>query len=414
MRYWLAALPLLLCAVAGSAVAAQGSQPENSSGAYVLLADTGGPVTQAVISVNSARRAALRNVELISNIVNGLATDTRFGILTNDLAAFTVASNPWPERIEFIEMPVDNAITIWTQDPFLVLHDATNQVRLLTPREFDRAGDQAMAAVVADTYGYETVASKLFFEGGNIVSDERHVFIGANTIQYNASRWMLSEDAIVTLFEQELGRRVLVVGPAPQPIGHIDMMLTPLGQGRVALADTAAGAAAVRQQLQDKPEQVAAFEQTTMDTFFGAPGIDRLTMAAGRTLEAPDLVGQTAAMVEASEQLAPVLDTIATGLAEFGYEVRRVPMLYGGPGSGSADAEMAATYPMLTYNNVLLEQDANTRVAYIPRYGLAALDTAAAEAWQQLGFKVRPVDDLTISAMYGGALRCSVKILERR
>jgi hypothetical protein len=33
--------------------------------------------------------------------------------------------------------------------------------------------------------------------------------------------------------------------------------------------------------------------------------------------------------------------------------------------------------------------------------------------WQSLGFTPRPVDGLTISAMYGGALRCAVKVLVR-
>jgi len=33
-------------------------------------------------------------------------------------------------------------------------------------------------------------------------------------------------------------------------------------------------------------------------------------------------------------------------------------------------------------------------------------------AWAA-GFEARPIDGLTISAMYGGALRCSVKVLAR-
>ena len=42
-------------------------------------------------------------------------------IIANDRAAFTVANNPWPDRVQFIELPFANPITIWTQDPFLVL-----------------------------------------------------------------------------------------------------------------------------------------------------------------------------------------------------------------------------------------------------------------------------------------------------
>jgi hypothetical protein len=41
------------------------------------------------------------------------------------------------------------------------------------------------------------------------------------------------------------------------------------------------------------------------------------------------------------------------------------------------------------------------------------MDRAAEQAWQALGFATRPIDGLTISAMYGGALRCAVKVLSR-
>lgn len=404
-----------------SSVAATAAQDAPAGDRYQLLADTGGPIGQVVISVNSARNAALRNAALISNIVNGLPAGTHFGIITNDRDAFTVARNPWPERISFIELPANNPITIWTQDPFLVLHNAAGDVRLLTPREFDRAGDRAMAAEVAARYGYDVMESKLFFEGGNIVSDEQHVFIGANTIRYNANRWVLTEAQIVGLFEKELGRKVLVVGPLPQPIGHIDMMMTPLGDRRIALADTAAGAAIVGELLANDAGAIERFETSTEASFFGAPGIRTLKLLDGRTLTAPALGGRTAAMVTASESMAPVLDGIAAALQSHGYEVVRIPMLYGGPESEApagtpaeeAEAGSAVTYPMLTYNNVLIEHAESTATVYAPVYGLAELDEAAAAAWQALGFAVRPVTGLTISAMYGGVLRCSVKVLER-
>jgi hypothetical protein len=75
---------------------------------------------------------------------------------------------------------------------------------------------------------------------------------------------------------------------------------------------------------------------------------------------------------------------------------------------------MRAAYPMLTYNNVIIEADATGRRVYLPRYGWPAMDDAAREAWTALGFAARPIDGLTISAMYGGALRCSVKVLSRK
>jgi hypothetical protein len=111
-------------------------------------------------------------------------------------------------------------------------------------------------------------------------------------------------------------------------------------------------------------------------------------------------------MIELSRELAPVLDRIAGSLEEVGYRVERVPFLFGGAESRDSrnveDAERAG-YPMLTYNNVLVEDDVEGPVVYLPAYGLEALD------------RVRPARDrrLQTSAMYGGGLRCAVKVLSR-
>jgi hypothetical protein len=41
------------------------------------------------------------------------------------------------------------------------------------------------------------------------------------------------------------------------------------------------------------------------------------------------------------------------------------------------------------------------------------MDHAARQSWLALGFTAHPIDGLTISAVYGGALRCAVKVLAR-
>lgn len=393
------------------------SAPQASAPAeYTLLPDTGGLISSVAVSVNSARRASLRNAKLATRIVNGLRADVRFSILTNDPGAFSVAKTPWPARIKFLELPADNPITIWPQDPFLVLTSRTGATKLLMPRQFDRVGDRVMAAEIAAAHGFEISASRLYFEGGDIVSDESFVFVGASTIRHNAERWPLSEAGIAELFEGELGRRVLVVGTHPQPIGHIDMVLTPLGDRRVALADSGAGASIAKQALSSDAAAVLAFETAAEENFFGSPGVKSLTLVDGRKITAPELKHQTAAMIEASRRLAPALEGIAGALEGFGYEVVRVPFLFGGPASrerGAGAAGSKAAYPMLSYNNVLIEEAEGARVVYLPRYGLTALDDAAESAWTGLGFTVRAIGGLTTSAMYGGALRCSVKVLAR-
>ncbi len=53
------------------------------------------------------------------------------------------------------------------------------------------------------------------------------------------------------------------------------------------------------------------------------------------------------------------------------------------------------------------------KTVYLPAYGWAALDTAAADAWRALDYDVVVIPGFTTTAMYGGALRCSVKVLSR-
>lgn len=386
-----------------------------AAGRRVLLPDVGPSPSVAAISVNSARRATLRNADLITNIVNGLPGAARFFVLTNDRSAFTVARDDRPGRVRFLDLPYESPITIWTQDPFLVLTGPGDEITLLTSKTFERADDRLMADVIAREGGYRVQPSGLLFEGGNIVSDEAHILIGANTIRHNAVALDVPDAEVVLRFEEELGRRVLVIGPFPQPIAHIDMAITPLGDGRIAVADSAAGAAIAERALKDNPASVAAFERWCEEHFFGDPAIRELT-GAGGPLTAPNVTGRTAEMIAKSKEVAPVLDGVAASLERYGYRVVRVPLLFGGPEAEpkAGDAErMRAAYPMLTYNNVIVEADGAGRRVYLPRYGWPAMDDAAREAWAALGFAVRQIDGLTISAMYGGALRCSVKVLAR-
>jgi len=384
-----------------------------AGGGYSLLPDTHRDLKSVVISVNSARRSSLRNADLVGQIVNGLPEATRFLILTNDRPAFTTVGNRWPHKIEFIDLPADNPITMWTQDPFLVLKnpDAEPPTTLLTSKTFERSGDSIMADYISTQTGYGLQASELYFEGGNIVSDEEFILIGANTIRYNAIELKLSEEEVVVRFQDELGRRVLVIGPYPQPVAHIDMMMTPLGDGRILVADSFAGARIAEKALKQDPQSVTAFERWCEEHFFGHPAISEIHGRDGAVLAPPEIRGKTREIIARSRAIGPALDGIAQSLERYGYKVERIPLLDGGPEtrlSSVGEASNIAAYPMLTYNNVLLTESD----VYLPSYGWPAMDRAALDRWKDLGFKPRAIEGLTISAMYGGALRCSVKVLE--
>ena len=392
----------------------------------LLLADTGGGLKTVLCTVNSARRSALPNAALISNIVNALPPRVSVIISVNDKKSFTVASNPWPDRVSFLELSSDKDFTIWPQDPFVVVRDKQGQSILVQSVRFERADDSMLARAASEYLGWKHRSSSLLFEGGNIISDQRHLFIGANTIRYNAVELNKTDLEIMQMFERELGRPALVLGPFPQPVGHIDMILTPLGDRELMLADPAWGARLAKKELSESPETVLAFEQLCIDYFFGTPSVSALKDSEGNVIMAPDITDMTADAVEKTQSISDELDRIADEMTDYGYRVHRIPFLYAGPNyarpvdTGASESDDGGDtplpgpgYPYLTYNNVLLERVDGRRTVYLPQYGWTAFDDQARTVWEETGFDVVPVKGLAITAMYGGSLRCCVKVLER-
>jgi hypothetical protein len=378
-----------------------------------VLPDVGGRIEQVATVVHSPARSTLRNQELVQGIVEGLAPHVRVLILA--APEMILDPNPLPERITFVEIPDDLDLSIWPQDPFVVLRAADGATSLLASRDYGRAADRRMAGIVAAALGTPVEESSLFFAGGNLVADERHLFVGASLIRENTQDLGLSEAQVVERFASELGRPVLVVGRVPQPTAHIDLLLTPLGGGRVALADPARGAELAEVELERHPAAVRTFEEHAERHFFGHPALRSVTTPDGRTVQAPPVVGGTRRAIGESRQIASAVDQIAADLARQGYEVLRVPFLatredVEDPGAAGA---FHPGFPALSYNNVLVEREGQRERVYLPEYGLLGLDLAARRSWEAAGFEVRTIRGLTTSAMYRGSLRCVVKVLAR-
>jgi hypothetical protein len=167
--------------------------------------------------------------------------------------------------------------------------------------------------------------AELNFEGGNIVADEEFVFIGANTIRINAIQKGQPERDIAEQFRELLGKQIIVLGPAPQPIGHIDMMLTPPGNCRLMLADPGWGARIAAQELANNPKAVSRFEQVSVANFFGHSDITAITTLDGKEIHPPPILGTTAQVISESQAIAKTLDRVAETLTDLDFEVIRVP-----------------------------------------------------------------------------------------
>jgi hypothetical protein len=336
-----------------------------------------------------------------------------------------VAVDPWPGRVRFLRLPFEAEVTIWPQDPFVVLSSSSGHKRLMLSAEFERADDLQMARELAGFLGWPMRQSKLTFEGGNIVSDDQFIYVGSDAILLNASRKNEDPEKIVRLFEGELGKPVWVVGPSPQPIGHIDMMMCPLGEKKILLADPNWGARLASEQIEQSPEQVKEFERSCRRMFFGDPRITHLYDADGRVILPPHTEGLTREAIRDSRAMARQVDQIAAGFLRQGFEVLRIPYLSVGrrledpnrpadPNVAPAGPEvLKVRYPEMTYTNVLQETSGEGRFVYLPQYGWPIFDQTAREVWQKAGYQIIPIEGFAISAMYGGTMRCCTKILDR-
>ena len=382
-------------------------------GTAAVLTDTGGAIERVVTVVNSPRRSGLRNQVLIQNIVQGLGPRARVLVLAPP--EMILDPNPAPDRMWFAEIPDGLDFSIWPQDPFVVLLGPGGDGSLLASRSYGRSEDREMARIVAATLGWKVEESSLFFAGGNLLSDERHLFVGASLIHKNAEDLELSEGDVVARFEGELGRPAIVLGSPPQPTAHMDMVFTPLGANRVALADSHLGAELAELELAQRPEAVRAFEEHAESYFFGHPDVQSVTLPTGRAVQAPPVVDRTAEAIADSRLGAEALDVIAADLQRRGYSVLRVPFLTTRENRHprQRSSGFPAGYPVLTYNNVLVEREGNQERVYLPEYGFPGLDMAARRIWESAGFEVRLIRGLTTSAMYQGSLRCTVKVLTR-
>jgi N-dimethylarginine dimethylaminohydrolase len=211
--------------------------------------------------------------------------------------------------------------------------------------------------------------SSLHIEGGNVVSNARHVFVGANVLRENDD---IADEELAEELRTVFGREFIVVGDedGEVPWCHIDMYLTPISNDTVLVANPRMAALILSRYGED-------------DQDAGLGG-------------GPELGSCPA------DSLQQSFDDVAALVQRRGYRVLRVPALVEAPDER-----------MVTYNNVIMDHRGQRRVVYMPVYDIPDLDRVAAAIYEGLGFEVRTVD---VSQIYsnGGAIRCLVNVTERR
>jgi hypothetical protein len=277
-------------------------------------------------------------------------------------------------RCQLRPVIVNHPITAWARDRWVCLRaPGANTATLLTPRAEAaeeiwpaRAGDKLVAEDLSKLTETQTQArrSDLYFDGGDFMADNQTAFIVGRVAQRNIEHTVRSRADLLNAAYTTLNRPILYLTPAPDH--HAGMFMAVVGNRTVLVGDPRLGA----QYLPPTDGQNKTLE---------IPG-------------GPDLTPQTQAL----------FDAVATQIAQTGYTVHRIPVVLSPDGR---------TY--LTYCNVLIDQRDGHRIVYLPFYrGADALNTAAKQIWENLGYETRPID-CTGPYRHFGCLHCLVNVLRR-
>ena len=322
-----------------------------------------------------------------------------------------------PERVSILGAESQKGMSIWIRDSMLpVARDGSTRL-LIQDRTYWPGPEDNRVAPLLDA-AHPQISSQahpaLRIDGGNVLSNQRHTFVGSDSIRHTRERLQeLAQDPArraeieafyqektgqpagpkmwdelpQLVFENEFGRPVLVVARhREQPAFHIDMTMTPIGNDKFLVGDPSLAIDRLRQLSPAEKARVNAAMAEQAGISHGEDLVEKLIAANSDPAKQCDY------------------DVTAAELVVAGYEVERVPALMG--------LRTTWSVPYLTYNNCMMEEVEGRRRVFLPQYGCAPLDEMAQRIYQRNGYEVVPLQMGSISKLEG-AIRCSSYALER-
>lgn len=265
----------------------------------------------------------------------------------------------------------------WGQDGYVIVKNKDKGITLIVPISERHS---AVSRVLSETYPHMTrIVSDLDFDGGNIVSNDRNVFIGYCLIEENNGLG-LDEQEIIQKLEGMFGKNVVIIGDKDHraPFDHVDMYLTPIGKKTLLLGDS---------------KLAVDLLLETDDSLILDPPIFK------KQIE-----------LNLSENISGALEMVKDKLENQGFRVIRIPYFGVTYSTQILHGKFAR---FITYNNVLIEEKGKEKIVYLPIYGIESLDKKAIEIYESLGFKVKEVEIGMGITKFGGSIRCLSKIVER-
>ena len=376
----------LLCSVAvvlarghAAAPVARAAAPARPVLSGRVVSDAAGPLREIlmhyVAELEPTFRATYRDFLLT------LPTETRvlFVVRRQDRArldAFLEALD-LTKRTRVVE--ISTPLGIWSKDRALVLSalagsDGTKEL-VIPPRtragEGSRPGDWDIVPALAAALPNELTLRQLpvAFDAGDFAVAGDRVFLDVNLFARNRARGFRSPAELRERMRTLLGREVVMLGtePGDVPRHHMSMYMALLDGGIALVGDPEAGARLVGTTF------VAS--QTNAET--GAPLV-----------------------AEFSRETIARFDRAAADLAAAGLRVVRIPTV-------PFDDK---TY--FAYTNGVYETRGARKTAWVPRFDVPAIDLAAANVYEQLGFRVVPVAVRDVYPQHG-TIGCLVNVLSR-
>ncbi|MGD0462293.1 MAG: hypothetical protein ABSB74_07370 [Tepidisphaeraceae bacterium] len=258
-------------------------------------------------------------------------------------------------------------MTAWSRDRWIALSPARFQapVTLLAPSAENgaeiweqRQGDERIADDLSHALpALRADRSGLFFDGGDLLADSQSVFVSPAAIRRNIQHTCQDRAELARLLSEQLQRHPIFLSDAPDH--HVGMYLMAAGEGRVVVGD---------------------------------PSLAKPLLAPIELPGGPDFSASTQAR----------FDSVAAAAAAAGYRVTRIPCI------PSSDGKT-----FITYVNGLIDQRDGCRVIYMPVFeGQDRLNVAAQTIWQNLGYRVAPID-VSSAFRYFGTLHCLVNVIKK-
>lgn len=346
-----------------------------------VVADDAGPLREVVMHYVVELEPTFRAT--YHDFLTTLAPETRllFVVRRQDRARLEAFLAPLGLANPMRMVEVSTPLGIWSKDRALVLspNAAGAGVRtelVIPPRpraawEGSRPGDwdvvPALAAAVPDELNVRQVP--IAFDAGDFAVTGDRIFFDVNLFARNRARGFRSPAELRERMKAVLGREVVMLGSevGDVPRHHMSMYMALLAGGVALVGDPAAGARLVGDRF--------VAEQTSPET--------------GRPLEA-----------DFSRVTIARFDRAATDLAAAGLRVVRIPTV-------PFDDK---TY--FAYTNGVYETRAGRKTAWVPRFGVPAIDAAARAVYEGLGWRVIPVAVQDVYAQHG-TIGCLVNVLSR-